>query len=535
MSEAEETKENERSREEERDFSEGMDYTQEERSEQAQGNENRRQEAETKADDAFNRATAARDEKHKLQGQILGGKAALPKFTPEIARRTFNLVNTSEIDPATDLQIKHNGKILFLKDQKSFDPKIINTVLNVTDDVAKAIAKTLTDLPGPSERLQYLAERGTDDFEVEGFYNEYDPIIDVGSSTHVKSSAKNVREVMKNARSLIEGKIAKFGGVKEVEIKGAKYKVEGTVILKDGETFFDFGDLKGTMDNLSAATEKLEKMEREGRSPEDVETQRGVVAEERSKLSKFFDGITLKGLAQGIQGLFGIVALVFVITQVIDLENLLRAWVNDRKKEISGCYLISNDTYLQDQNPKCVSCASATFKVSSCSNTTCCSPFPGSALTPPLGFKQQHPYWYIGVDSKVECAGNLTHPSYLSVEKCYNEAKTTDKDIDRPQLSAEAVAELNTHGISGVQTSPLPLSLSTGNGSVTYGIRKLSSSDALTEVACNLEKALCNVGSGIGNFFLKIALPILIVCGLFYFIKFEYDKHDGKVKAKYRK
>ena len=108
------------------------------------------------------------------------------------------------------------------------------------------------------------------------------------------------------------------------------------------------------------------------------------------------------------------------------------------------------------------------------------------------------------------------------------------KDIDRPQLSAEAAAEFNTRGIS-VQTSPVPLSYWTANGSVTYGIRTLNSSDALTEVACDLEKTLCNVGSGIGNLFLKIALPILIVCGLFYFIKFEYDKYDGKVKAKYRK
>ena len=524
--EAEETKENKESREEERAFSKEKEFTQ-----NAEANQNI--EAKNKANQEFGARMKAYKEKIELQGQILGGKTALPKFTPEIARGTFNLVNTSEINPATDLYIHNNGKKLVL-DGSSFDPTIIDQVLNVKNKkVAQAIADTLTNLPGPSERLQYLAERGTDDFVVNGGYNEYNPISDLGVQTPVTSSAKNVREVMKNARSLIEGKIAKFGGGKEVEIKGAKYKVEGTAIFKDGETFFDFRELKTNIDQLSAAKEKLEKMEREGRSPEDVERARGDVAKEKSSFWKnFFSDFT----AGGVTKTGGwIVLLVLVIYGIIIVEDGVKALVQQKKKEIDGCYLISNDTYLQDQNPKCVSCASATFKVSSCSNPDCCAPFQGNIPPFPTGFKMknQNSYWYVG-DGDVVCDGNLTHPSYLSVEKCYQERKKKDKDIDRPQLSAEAAAEFNTRGIS-VQTSPVPLSYWTANGSVTYGIRTLNSSDALTEVACDLEKALCNVGSGIGNLFLKIALPILIVCGLFYFIKFEYDKYDGKVKAKYRK
>ena len=273
-------------------------------------------------------------------------------------------------------------------------------------------------------------------------------------------------------------------------------------------------------------------MEKEGGSDADIETQMGRVAKERSAVAKFFDGITAK---DAFKGLYAIIALVFTIQQVLALEHLLKAWINQKQKEISGCYLISSDTYLHDpKNTSCTSCASSTFKVSSCEDPNCCTPFQAKDNPLPTGFSpNKYTYWNIGSDGVI-CKGNLTHPSYLSIQTCFDQKQEQDDKAEKPQLSADAVAEFLKHEIN-VPSSPLPLALWTPEGSVTYAIRSISSSDALVEVACDMEKTLCNLGSGVGNLILKIALPILIVCVLFYFVKFEYDKHDGKIKAKYRK
>ena len=117
--EAEETKENKESRDEERAFSKEKEFTQ-------NAEANKSTEAQNKANQEFGYRMKAYNEKIELQGQILGGKKNL-KLTPKIARGTFNLVNTSEINPATDLYIHNNGTKLELGGS-SFDPKIINTV-----------------------------------------------------------------------------------------------------------------------------------------------------------------------------------------------------------------------------------------------------------------------------------------------------------------------------------------------------------------------------------------------------------------------
>ena len=93
----------------------------------------------------------------------------------------------------------------------------------------------------------------------------------------------------------------------------------------------------------------------------------------------------------------------------------------------------------------------------------------------------------------------------------------------------------NGENIAG---SPLPIDYSTDGadgGYVTYAIRSVSLSSAITNIKCKENYDRDQKTDSWVKAILYVGGSIVLLFVIFYFVKFEYDKHDGKVKAKYRK
>ena len=401
---------------------------------------------------------------------------------------------------------------------------------------AQELKNVLTSMDTPGERAVFLSEV-FDEFNFEmTSMSTSDPPINV--------SSENLNATLPYVRRLFEGKGAE--NLKNFKVRGVDYTISDTEGVKKGDTPLltpeKLKELKNNLENYKQAREAYEKALKT-RILDDIVNAKQTELDKRKQLDKFWKKVG--NVAEFLK------ILIYLAVGYEILHTLLEAGKEEAKR-YSGCYLITDQTTLTDPDSKCYS---NTFKIDqdgddgkyNCDDDSkCCNTanfqFDNTAESK-YSFKNNEgapSYWWV-LDSKknVNCSGDTgednitkkTLPAYRSQTnlKC-------DLAPLRPQaLSANAKKVLLNYRSNFNFTGGLPANFWNNEGSVTYGIRKLDTADGVANLACQVDDAVNKFAQTIGKTILYIGGAIVLLFVIYYFIKFEYDKHDGKVKAKYRK
>jgi len=398
------------------------------------------------------------------------------------------------------------------------------------------LRKVLTSMDTPGERAVFLSEV-FDEFTFEmTSMSTSDPPINV--------SSKNLNATLPYVRRLFEGKGAE--NLKNFKVRGVDYTISDTEGVKKGDTILlnpdELKELKNNLENYKEAREAYEKALKT-RILDDIVNAKQAELDKRKQLDKFWNRVGT--VAEFLK------ILIYLAVGYEILHTLLEAGKEEAKR-YSGCYLITDQTTLTDPDSKCYS---NTFKIdqdgddgsSNCDDDSkCCNTaifqFDNIAKSN-YSFKNNEgapSYWWVLDSNKnLNCEGvtgedsitKKTLPAYRSQTnlKC-------DLASLRPQaLSANAKKVLLNSRSNFNFTGGLPANFWNNEGSVTYGIRKLSTAEGVANLACQVDNMINKFSKTIGKTILYIGGAIVLLFVIFYFVKFEYDKHDGKVKAKYRK
>ena len=397
---------------------------------------------------------------------------------------------------------------------------------------ADLLRQVLSDMETPGERAIFLSELF--DTQITFDMNKI-------SGGPIRVTSGELNATLPYVRRLFEGKGAE--NLKNFKVNGVDYTISDSEgVKKGGDQLLNpdqLNDLKQNLENYKQAREEYEEALKKKNLDDIVKAKQKELA-----MRKRIDNL-LEKLPELLQTIL-ILAAGFVI-----LHYVLKGGKEEAKR-YSGCYLITDQTTLTDPSSKCYS---NTFKIDvddedgkyNCDDPSkCCNTanfqFDNTAESK-YSFKNNEgapSYWWV-LDSKknVNCSGDTgednitkkTLPAYRSQTnlKC-------DLAPLRPQaLSANAKKVLLNYRSNFNFTGGLPANFWNNEGSVTYGIRKLDTADGVANLACQVDDAVNKFAQTIGKTILYIGGAIVLLFVIYYFIKFEYDKHDGKVKAKYRK
>jgi hypothetical protein len=457
--------------------------------------------------------------------------------SPEEAINCVNILDDSDVSTfnatfqsgffassKTTLDLTNVGKIT--------DPDLnkLSKKLNGTKTTPGLLRRVLTDMETPGERAIFLSEL----FDTRIQFD----MKKMSDGSMISVNSRELNATLPYVRRLFEGKGAE--NLKNFKVNGVDYTISDSEGVKKGDdqllTPNQLNDLKQNLENYKQAREEYEEALKK-KNLEDILNAKQRELSMRKRIDKLLDALP------------GIVKIILILAAGFEILHLLLKGGKDEANHNSGCYLITNQTYLTDPSSKCYS---NTFKIDvddedgkyNCNDPgQCCNnaDFNFGVNQPSLSFKNNEgalSYWYV-LDETANCkkssggAPNYTLPAYRGKSGlCYLNDHPPDKN---QALSAEAKEVLRQANPNVNFGGGLPANFWNNEGSVTYGIRKLSTAEGVANLACQTDNIIKNFSKTIGKTILYIGGAIVLLFVIFYFVKFEYDKHDGKVKAKYRK
>jgi hypothetical protein len=396
---------------------------------------------------------------------------------------------------------------------------------------ANSLKKALNSMD-LGERTIFLSEMFGDDFTFQGD--------SMSTGDQIQVTSNYLLSTLPYVERLFKGK--GLENLNNFKVRGVEFTIDSSGV-KMGDTQIL------TPDELKALKENLERS-KTAREEYENALQRGngadIVAKKQAELDLRAKRWENLGKIADVFRFFLELALGFYL-----LHTLMKAG-KDEANHNSGCYLITNQTYLTDPSTKCYS---NTFKIDVDANEgtyncndpgQCCNNADFNFATagqPDFNFKRNKgapSYWYVLQDGNLDCnrgssggADNYTLPAYRS-KSGLCDLKKHPPSMNQA-LSAEAKYVLRQANPNFNFDGGLPANFWNTDGSVTYGIRKLSATDGIANLACQIDNMFGNLSKTIVKTILYIGGAIVLLFVIFYFVKFEYDKHDGKVKAKYRK
>ena len=478
-------------------------------------------------------AKARADYQDKL-GKLFGGSENGVSPTQAV-----DCVNMFSGDVSTFTATFNDGGTLDLTNLNKISDDDMNKLIkkfNGKKPTTMELKNVLTSMDTPGERAVFLSEV----FDTQISFD----VERVSTTDNIKITSEELNATLPYVRRLFEGKGAE--NLKNFKVRGVDYTISDSEGVKKGGdqllTPDQLNDLKQNLENYKQAREEYEKALKT-RILDDIVNAKQTELDKRKQLDKFWNRVGT--VAEFLK------ILIYLAVGYEILHTLLEAGKEEAKR-YSGCYLITDQTTLTDPDSKCYS---NTFKIDqdgddgkyNCDDDSkCCNTakfqFDNIGKSK-YSFKNNEgapSYWWVLDSTKsLNCDGftgedsitKNTLPAYRSQTnlKC-------DLASLRPQaLSANAKKVLLNSRSNFNFTGGLPANFWNNEGSVTYGIRKLDTADGVANLACQVDDAVNKFAQTIGKTILYIGGAIVLLFVIYYFIKFEYDKHDGKVKAKYRK